>query len=90
MKRALRANLILIWVFVILLTGIAFGGGVEAGIAGLKATLSAGALASIIYLIPFNDKIKGTMLVAMSAIFALILSISQGGFLDYLIYILQH
>lgn len=79
MKKALRANLIFIWTFVVLLTGIAFFSGVNQGVAVLKSTMGAGILATAIYFIPFNEKIKGTMLVCLPAISALILSISQGG-----------
>lgn len=79
MKKALKTNLALIWFFVILLTAMAFSEGVAGGMSALKATVVAGILASIIYFIPFNEKIKGTMLVAMPAVFAIILSASRGG-----------
>ncbi|HHX60121.1 MAG TPA: hypothetical protein GX707_05205 [Epulopiscium sp.] len=79
MKKALKANFILVWFFVVLLTGMAFTDSVEAGMAALKATVSAGILVTIIYFIPFNEKVKGTILVSLATIFPIMLSISRGG-----------
>ena len=50
-----------------------------AGISALRATMAAGVLATTIYFIPMNERLKGTMLVMMPAIFAIILSASRGG-----------
>lgn len=79
MKKALRANLFFTWFFVVLLTAMAFSEGVAGGISASKATVTAGILATIIYFIPLNEKVKGTMLVSMPALFAILLSASRGG-----------
>ncbi|NLI89882.1 MAG: hypothetical protein GX366_05695 [Epulopiscium sp.] len=79
MKRALKTNIILIWVFAILLTGAGLTEGKMMAIKALTYSFSAGILATIIYFIPFREKIKGTIIVAIPAISALTLSASRGG-----------
>lgn len=79
MKRAIRANLIFIWVFVVMLTSIAFTNGIDSGIATMKATFTAGILTTVIYFIPFNEKVKGTIIVSIPALSSLALSVVQGG-----------
>ncbi len=79
MKKALKANLFFVWFFVILLTGLAFIDGTAVGISAFKATTIAGVLVTIMYFIPFNEKVKGTMLVSIAAIFVIIFSASSGG-----------
>lgn len=79
MKRALKTNIILIWVFAILLTGAGFVEGRMMGVKALIYTVSAGVLAAIIYFLPLKDRVKGTVIVAIPAVSALILSASRGG-----------
>lgn len=90
MKRALGGNLVFIWIFIVLVTGIALIGGIDSGIATLKYTVPVGLMGTIIYFIPFNEKVKGTILASIPAVFALILSVIQGGEVKmFYIYILS-
>lgn len=79
MKKALRGNLLLVWFFVTLLTVMAFTDGVGAGISAFKSTVAAGIVVTIIYFIPFKEKVKGTMLVSSPVVFAILLSAKSGG-----------
>lgn len=90
MKKALKVNLAFLWIFIILITGTAFIGDTNLGIAILKYMAPIGLISTIMYFVPFNKKVKGTILASIPAICALIFSIIQGGVVQmFYVYILS-
>lgn len=79
MKKAIKYNVLFIWCFIVILTLIAFTKGVDQGLDTMKATLTTGIIITIIYFIPLNEKIKGTIVVMIPALASLALSAIQGG-----------
>lgn len=80
MKRALRFNLIVTWIFVVIFSLTAFAnGGAEYGQRAMVATSMAGILTTIIFFIPMNHYVKGIMMVMVPTFGSLGLSIAAGG-----------
>lgn len=81
MKRALRFNLIVTWIFVVIFTLTAFiNGGAAYGQRALVATSIAGVVTSVLYFLPLkNNYIKGVSMVMVPTLGALGLSIAAGG-----------
>ncbi len=81
MKRALRFNLIVTWLFVVIFTLTAFiNGGAAYGQRALIATSVAGVVTSVLYFLPIkNNYIKGVCMVMVPTLGALGLSVAAGG-----------
>lgn len=80
LNRAIRANLIIIWIFAIILPVTAYvNGGVSYGIRALIATVATAIIATILNFSPINLTTKGQMIVAIPFVAALLLSIQSGG-----------
>lgn len=81
LKRAVKFNLIVSWIFVFIFTATAFiNGGAEYGRRAMMATFSTGIISTLLYLIPMkNLYIKGVILVMIPTLAAIALSIAQGG-----------
>jgi methyl-accepting chemotaxis protein len=80
LKRAIRANLILIWGFAILLPLTAYiNGGLEYAIAAFFATGSTAVVATILFFVPMNQNIKGEIIVIIPFLASLMLSVRSGG-----------
>lgn len=80
MKRAMRANLLLLWFFSIFLPLTAFvNGGLEYGIQAFIATGSTALLVTIIYFLPLPLLFKAEVFVIVPLIASLGLSVISGG-----------
>lgn len=81
LKRALRFNLIVTWIFCLIFTATGFAnGGTEYGLKVLKVTMACGALSTLVYFIPTQrSMIKGVIMVLIPSIGSLGLSIAAGG-----------
>lgn len=80
LKRALRFNLIVTWLFCLIFTATGFAnGGMAYGMKVLKVTMACGGLSTLIYLIPMRSMVKGFILVLIPTIGSLGLSIAAGG-----------
>ena len=79
MKKALKGNLVFLWIILAVIIGIRLVDGPILAITTLKFALAVGLMATIIYFIPFKIEIKGTILATIPAVFALILSAIAGG-----------
>ncbi|HHT98078.1 MAG TPA: hypothetical protein GXZ90_09330, partial [Clostridiales bacterium] len=81
MKRALRANIILIWAFVVVLVIAGITRGLNSGGMGtIIASTVSGAIALGIYYVPFiKDEVKGTLMSTIPAVMAILLSAQRGG-----------
>lgn len=90
MKKALKVNLIFSWIFIALVMGVGFISDNNYGLTILKYMMAVGLFGTIIYFIPFNEKVKGTILAGIPAISAFIFSVIQGGVVEmFYIYILS-
>lgn len=79
-KKAIRANLIFIWVFTVLLTITAYiNGGFEYAIRALIATLSTSLFATMIYFLPINQIVKGEIMIVIPFLASVGLSVINGG-----------
>lgn len=81
LKRALRFNLIVTWIFCLIFTATGFAnGGTEYGLKVLKVTMGCGTLSTLIYFIPMQrSMLKGVILVLIPTIGSMGLSIAAGG-----------
>lgn len=80
LKRAIRANLIIIWVFAIILPATAYvNGGISYGIRALIATVVTAIIATMLNFSSINVAVKGQMIVVIPFIASLLLSIQSGG-----------
>ena len=81
LKRAVKFNLIVSWIFVVIFTLTAFiNGGVEYGRRAMIATVGTGIVSTILYVLPLkNLYLKGIILVMIPTLAAVGLSIAQGG-----------
>lgn len=81
LKRAVRFNLIVAWVFVVIFSITAFiNGGVAYGQKALLTTSMAGILSTIVFFLPFkNDVLRGIALVSVPTVGSVGLSIAAGG-----------
>ncbi|MCK8060430.1 MULTISPECIES: methyl-accepting chemotaxis protein [unclassified Fusibacter] len=74
------ANLGLIWLFIVILTSVAFlNGGVEYGISILKVTLGTGIVSSILFALPIPNRVKEVLLVSIPFVAAIGVSIVNDG-----------
>ncbi len=74
------ANLILIWLFIVILTSVAFlNEGKEYGVFVLKATVGTGILSTLLFFIPMPGRVKDISLVTIPFIAAVGVSIINGG-----------
>lgn len=90
MKKALKVNLVFSWIFIVLIIGVGFTNGNNYGATILKYMVLVGLVGTIIYFIPFNEKVKGTILVGIPAVSAFTFSVIQGGVVEmFYIYILS-
>lgn len=79
-KRAIRMNLIFIWIFVGILTAVAFlNGGVEYGMRAIKLTTTTGIFATVVCFIPIPDRIKGVGIVLIPFLASVAMSAASGG-----------
>lgn len=81
LKRAVKFNLIVSWIFVVIFTVTAFvNGGAEYGRRAMIATVGTGIISTILYMLPLkNLYVKGVILVMIPTLAAIGLSIVQGG-----------
>ncbi len=81
LKRAVKFNLIVSWIFVVIFTITAFvNGGAEYGRRAMIATVGTGIISTLLYTLPLkNLYVKGVILVMIPTLAALGLSITQGG-----------
>lgn len=81
LKRAVRFNLIVTWIFCMIFTATGFAnGGMDYGIKVLKVTVASGLLSTVLYFIPMQRNIiKGFILVLIPTVGSLGLSIAAGG-----------
>lgn len=80
LKRAIKANLFLLWFFSIILPLTAFvNSGFSYGMTAFIATGSTAVVASILYFLPINLHVKGEILIVIPFLAALALSIQSGG-----------
>ncbi len=79
-KRATQMNLLLIWIFVGILTVVAFlNGGMAYGLRAMTLTVGTGVIASLLHFLPINEKMKGTSLVLVPLLAAIAMSVTSGG-----------
>lgn len=79
-QRAIRANVLLIWIFTIILPITSYiNSGADYAIKSLIATGATGALATILYFIPFHRGIKSQIIVMIPLFAAIGLSVVNGG-----------
>jgi len=79
-KRAIRMNLVFIWAFVAILTTVAFlNGGVSYGMRAIKLTTATGIFATILYFVPFSERIKGILIVLIPFLASIGMSVASGG-----------
>lgn len=80
MKRAVRFNLLVTWLFVVIFSVTAFiNGGMELGVRALVATCITGIISTAIYFTPMNINVKGLILVMLPTLASVGLSIVNGG-----------
>lgn len=80
LKRAIRANLIFLWIFSIILPVTAMiNGGMSYGLRAFAATGLTSLIATIIYFIPMKLSVKGQFLVLIPFFAAFGLSVMSGG-----------
>ncbi len=80
LKRSIKANTILIWIFVGILTTVAYlNGGVAYGMRVTKITIAVGLLTTIIYWVPIPQLIKSNVIVIIPFVAGLGHSIINGG-----------
>lgn len=79
-KRAIKANVILIWAFAMLLSATAYlNGGPAYGLEALIATSAAALLATIVYFLPINLTLKGEIIILIPFLASIALSTINGG-----------